>query len=260
MFYRSLIFAALIASSFIALPAAACGGEDSHCRVGKRWYHATPPPNWDGVSKLPVLIHFHGWGRKSDGVLRNNRIAKAAAEAGALLVAPQGQGRTWSFWRSASVDSDFTVSVLEDAANKWPIDRDRIVVSGYSYGGAMAWRLACDKGAIVNAYLPISGSLWFASEETCAEPVRIIHLHGLSDTVMDYPYGPNGDETAAVSLWRTQNQCQEEPDRDWKQLSFRCREWTGCSGPPVTLCTHPGGHFIPGSWLGSVLSDALTPS
>jgi polyhydroxybutyrate depolymerase len=203
------------------------------------------------------LLHFHGWGRKSQGVLRNNRIAKAAAEAGALLIAPQGEGRTWSFWRSGSADSDFAVAVLKDAATRWPIDQGRIVVSGYSYGGAMAWRMACDKGAIVTAYLPISGTLRYSEGEDCAEPVRLIHLHGLKDTVMDYPYGPDGDETAAVALWRKESACKAEPDRDWKQLNFRCREWTSCGGPPVTLCTHPGGHYIPGTWLGAVLPGVL---
>ena len=234
----------------------ACGG-DSPCGLGDREYHAAPPPNWDGESALPVLLHFHGWGRRSGGVLKNQRVAGPAAENGMLLIAPQGLGRSWSFWSANSRDSDFALAVIEDAARRWPVDRSRIYVSGFSYGGAMVWRLACDKGAVAAAFLPIAGSLWDGNREDCAEPVRLSHVHGLKDTVMDYPFGPNGEEEAAVSLWLNQNQCRSEPDETAKEGVFSCRRWTSCDGPPVELCTHPWGHMIPKSWLAYALPRAL---
>ena len=153
-----LIRCLAVLACLVPLPAPACGGAEV-CSIEGREYHAAPPPNWDGVTPLPVLLHFHGWGRRSSGVLKNQRVANAAADAGALLIAPQGQGKSWRFWRGPSDDSDFALDVLADAAKRWPIDRARVIVSGFSYGGAMAWRMACDKGDVVKAYLPIAGSL-----------------------------------------------------------------------------------------------------
>lgn len=252
-------FCALLA--LFALPATVaadaddCGGPAVACALGDREYHAAPPPGWDGASPLPVLLHFHGWGRRSPGVLRNRRVAEAAAENGALLLAPQGLGRSWSFWSEDSRDSDFALAVLADAATRWPIDRDRLYVSGFSYGGAMAWRLACDKGAIAT-FLPIAGTLW--REDDCEEPVRLSHVHGLKDTVMDYPFGPDGEEEAAVSLWVAENECRAEPDERVREGVFDCRRWTSCgSGMPIELCTHPYGHLIPKDWLGYALPRAM---
>ncbi|MEM7525476.1 MAG: alpha/beta fold hydrolase, partial [Pseudomonadota bacterium] len=203
-------------------------------------------------------LHFHGWGRRSPGVLRNKRVAEAAAANGVLLIAPQGLGRSWSFWSAESRDSDFALDVLDDAGRRWPIDRDRIFVSGFSYGGAMAWRLACDKGPVAAAFLPIAGSLWRENRESCRAPVTLTHVHGLKDTVMDYPFGRNGEEEAAVALWLRKNRCAEKPD-EWETVGiFKCRRWTSCgSEQPVELCTHKFGHMIPKTWLDHALPKAL---
>ncbi|MEO0362838.1 MAG: polyhydroxybutyrate depolymerase [Pseudomonadota bacterium] len=250
--------ALLTAATSAAGDAPGCGGA-APCPVGEREYHAAPPPGWDGSSPLPALIHFHGWGRRSAGVLANRRVADAAAEAGALLIAPQGLGRSWSFWRPGSADSRFALAVLEDAATRWPVDRSRVVVSGFSYGGAMAWRLACDEGAVAARFLPIAGSLW-RGDEDCTAPVAVSHVHGLKDTVLDYPFGPNGEEEAAVALWLRRNDCRAEPDEREEVGRFDCRRWTSCAGPPVELCTHGGGHQIPKDWLSYALPRALASS
>ncbi len=233
----------------------ACGGSTA-CSLGTREYHAAPPTGWDGVTPLPVLLHFHGWGRRSAGVLKNKRIADAANDAGALLIAPQGRGRSWQFWGGPSDDSDFALAALADAATRWPIDRARVAVSGFSYGGAMVWRMACDKGDVVKAYLPIAGSLW-NPDQRCAGPVHLTHVHGLKDTVMDFPFGPKGEPEGAVSLWLSENECAQQPDRQSSEGPFTCRYWTSCGGPPITLCTHGGGHYIPKTWLAQRLSAAL---
>ena len=49
--------------------------------------------------------------------------------------------------------------VLEDVAKRYPIDPERIYVSGYSFGGAMAWRYVCQSGNDVAALLAVAGSI-----------------------------------------------------------------------------------------------------
>ncbi|MEM9147700.1 MAG: polyhydroxybutyrate depolymerase [Pseudomonadota bacterium] len=230
-----------------------CGGEIP-CPVGERRYRAALPEGWDGVRPLPVVLHFHGWGRQGAGVLTNPRIAGAVAEAGALLIAPDGLGKSWDFWRDTSRDVPFVEAVLADAARRWPIDRSRIVISGFSYGAAMVLRLACAKGEAYAAYLPIAGTLWRQDEQDCVGPARVLAVHGLTDTVMDLPRGPGGEVAAGVALWRRMNMVAEPPEVS--QLgAYACHSWVGQA--PVRLCTHPGGHWIPRDWLGLVLPDVL---
>ncbi len=235
-----------------------CGGE-TPCSLGARAYRAAPPPGWDGAAPLPVLIHFHGWGRTGAQVLRNRRIADAAAENGLLLIAPDGLGKSWSFWGSDSRDVDFTLEVIADAARRWPADRARVFVSGFSYGAAMAWRLACASGPDFAAYIPIAGTLWRQESIDCpGGPARIVAVHGLRDTVMDLPTGPGGETGFAVSLWRRVN-ASLEPAHASAEGIYDCRSWPAPPpGREVTLCLHDGGHSIPKDWLARVLPGLVT--
>ena len=82
-----------------------------------------------------MLLHFHGWKRQGTLIVRHGRISGATRRRGVLLLAPNGRNRTWDFRDPDSADVDFATAVIEDAARRYPIDRSRIYVSGYSYGG-----------------------------------------------------------------------------------------------------------------------------
>lgn len=227
-----------------------CGGEIS-CVVGGRSYQAVAPDNWNGRDELAVLIHFHGWGRTGTNVIKNAKIAGAARETNVLLLAPNGLGKSWSFWRSPSVDVPFVEAMVDDAAKRFAIDRKRIYVSGFSYGAAMAWRLACERGGDYAAFLPIAGTLWnFEELQDCAAPITIRHVHGLKDTVMDLPRGEGGDPLYAVSPWLARNGCGEAPDSSATLGIFKKSAWTKCdSGHGVELEVHDFGHIIPKGWM-----------
>lgn len=248
---RVMLIAFLV---LVPLTSHACGGPAT-CDVGDRSYRALVPGGWDGVSDLPVLVHFHGWGRQGRNVLTNERITKAAAENGLLLIAPDGLGKSWSFWGGDTRDADFVDQVLADAAKRWPIARERVFVSGFSYGGAMAWRLACLRGDAFAGYLPIAGGLRRQAETECKGPVNLAHVHGLKDNVFGLPIGPFDAVEEGVLLWRRTNQVAEPPKR-FDHVRYDCRSW----GVDLTLCTHEGGHFIPKDWLGWMLPRMMARS
>lgn len=237
--------------------ASTCGGE-VFCPLADRGYHLRLPDEWDGRSPLPVLLHFHGWGRQGDLVIRHSRIAGATRRRGVLLLAPNGRGRTWNFWRAESDDVAFAAEVIEDAARRLPIDRSRIYVSGYSFGAAMAWRFACERGGLAGL-LAVSGTI--PQDVACpAAPPAVRHVHGTSDTVMRYPFGPGGDPTGPVALWRARMGCgagdARGPYNIRPFLTFERTAWA-CAKGAVTLDTHPGGHFIPHGWIGWQLDELM---
>ncbi len=267
-------FALSLAACLTATSAAAMGpwkgnsdpcGDEIACDLGERSYHVMEPDGWDGVSPLPVLLHFHGWSRTGTHAQRSDRVGASTKRRGVLLVTPNGVGRTWSFWRAGTEDVPFADAVLEDVAKRYPVDTSKIYVSGYSFGSAMAWRYACESGADVTALLAIAGSI--DQSETCPEmPAEVRHVHGLADTVMDFPMGPGGDVTYPVALWRRELGCAPsgEDQGDWQARSFLTLSRTAweCADGPVTLDLHPGGHFIPHGWIGRQLDElmGLAPS
>ena len=230
------------------------------CQLGDRSYHVKEPDDWDGVTPLPVLLHFHGWQRQGTLIVKHTRISGATRRRGVLLLAPNGQHRTWDFWDSDTADVDFAARVLEDAATRYPIDRDNIFVSGYSYGSAMAWRYVCENGDGIRALLAVSGSL--RQDEDCPQaPREVRHVHGTSDTVMDFPFGPGGDTTYPVWLWRQKFGCGAGAGQgDWSathHVTFTRTTWETCATGRVTLDVHPRGHFIPRGWIARQLDELL---
>ena len=46
-------------------------------------------------------------------------------------------------------------------------------------------------------------------------------VYGLTDTVLPYPMGPNGDETYPVALWRLALECGDGMDAgEWNARPF----------------------------------------
>jgi len=227
-----------------------CGDHEA-CVIGNRSYQAVIPDGWNGKDELPVLIHFHGWGRTGNNVVNNHKIAGATRKTGVLLLAPNGLGKSWSFWRAPSTDVPFVEAMIDDAAKRFAIDRKRIYVSGFSYGAAMTWRLACEKGADYAAFLPIAGTLWnFEELKDCSAPVTLRQVHGLKDTVMDLPRGAGGDPLYSVSPWVNRNGCKPAPDQTATIGIFSQSVWKSCaSGHDVELELHEFGHVIPEGWM-----------
>ena len=258
---KSVIIAALLCIGFPAI-ADICTGQ-TPCQLGDRSYHVREPADWDGTSPLPVMLHFHGWARQGTLIVKHSRISGATAPRGVLLLAPNGVNKTWDFWSPDSPDTDFAARVIEDAAKRYPIDRANIFVSGYSYGSIMAWRFACEAPVEVRALLAVAGTL--DQFETCeTAPVEVRHVHGLKDNVLDFPFGPDGDQTYPVQLWRDRLNCSAETSVSSYETTpkdqFERTRWASCDdGATVTLDVHKRGHFIPKGWFAKQLDDLLQP-
>ena len=240
------------------LPGAPCHGQEP-CALDGREYHVKEPDGWDGVTPLPVLLHFHGWARTGKVPVYHTRISGATRRRDVLLVAPTGLNKTWNFRQDRSYDVAFADAVLADVAKRYAIDPTRIYVSGYSFGGLMAWRFACESGNDIAAMMSISAAL---NALSCDEaPTEMRQVYGLRDNVLDFPFGPDGDTTQPVRLWRDIFGCAEDGTNleEWSatgQRVFTRTVWD-CGENKVTLDLHPGGHLIPRGWIAQQLDELL---
>lgn len=261
-------YIALLIAALFATPALAMGPWKDTCQLdiqceldSGRSYHVKVPDGWDGETKLPVLMHFHGWQRTGALPVQHQRISGATRRRDVLLIAPNGNRKTWDFWGDNTDDVPFGDAVLVDVAKNYPIDLERIYVSGYSYGSAMAWRFACESGNDIAALIAVSGTL--NQDAICPEgPREVRHVHGTNDTVMDFPFGRGGDTTYPVKLWRDKFGCGKgQGQGKWNAvdfLSFDRTTWDTCNdGHKVTLDVHAGGHFIPHGWIARQLDELL---
>ena len=241
---------------------AVCGGPDAPCEIEGGLYHFSPA----GAPDAPAVIFLHGWGGTGRGVIRNRGLANRLRDRGYALIAPQGmprwegdEGGGWSSvpGRERRDDVAFLAAVAGDAAARHGVDRRRIVLAGFSGGGMMTWRTACEAPDSFAAYAPVAGLLWRPLPESCAGPFRMLHTHGWSDVVVPIEGRSvaggqitQGDLFRGLDLLRAALGCvKDDPDAYAERDAYLIRRWTDCAeGGELEMALHPGGHGVPRGW------------
>lgn len=242
----------------LPLPAAACG-KDTRCEVPEGYYLVSTPPAWDGVSKLPVVVFYHGWNASPEGMFRNKAMLNAVHRRGAMFVAPYARTGYWRQIGEGRAEGGrdelaYARAVMADLKRRFPVDEGRVLASGFSRGASMVWNLACYGAELFTAFAPIAGGFWNANPAECPSgPVHLRHIHGESDRVVAY------DEVGiynsmpipqGLAILRGLNQCAAEPTGASSHKRYRCQRWGGCgSGKVLEICLHPKGHSIPAEWV-----------
>lgn len=268
---RFLSLAGLLLAA--AGPAAAlCAGDPAPCTVSGGTYHiALPPQEARGEGPVPALLWLHGAGGHGVSVvenagMRDRWLARGWAVIGADGMERPGRfGTGWSFHPDRPKQRDeiaFLKSVADDAAARFGIDRDRVLLAGFSIGGSMTSYAACAEPGAFAAYAPVAGAFWRPHPEGCAGPVRLFHTHGWSDTVVPLEGRPlgggriyQGDVFHSLLLWREANGCDQlRPDAFDTEGRFWRRRWTDCApGTALELALHTGGHAVPLGWSAMIL-------
>lgn len=198
---------------FLALlPGAALAcGEASDCMVGARSYRVHLPAAPAGAG---ALIFAHGYRGRAAGEMGNASLVALADDLGVALIALQAAGDDWAIpgvpqeiHADGAAEYAYVEAVAADAAERFGLDRERMVVSGFSAGAMLVWRLACHRGAAFAGFLPLSGTFWAPVPAACdSPPASLIHVHGRSDTVVPFQgraIGParQGDVAAALNMY-----------------------------------------------------------
>ncbi len=263
-----LIAAALLALGGAAGPAAACGVDGPACAVPLGSYRIELPEGAAPQAGQPAVMFFHGWGGTAAQTLSNRGMVESFLSRGWAVIAPEGLGRegasggSWAFHPDrpgARDEGDFAREVLADAAAVHAIDRERVMLSGFSIGGSLTWYLACDDPGLAAAYAPVAGAFWrpHPGMEACAGPVRLLHTHGWRDETVPLEGRPlrggailQGDVFHSLEILRATNGCdQMRADAYDTEGAYWRRWWTRCTpGSALEFALHEGGHSVPPDW------------
>lgn len=257
-------FATLFAG---AAHAQTCGDADTPCEIPGGFYHASIPDG--GVTGAVVFLH--GYGGRASATVRNTGLMNAMTSQGYAVIAVQGmparQGSQGGSWNSRALgdgrrdDVAFINAAADDAAQRFDFSRETTVLAGFSGGGMMTWRVACDAPEAFAAYAPIAGTFWNPIPEDCAAPVRIFHTHGTSDTVVPLTGrtvgsgAQQGDVFEVLQNQRALHGCPVNMTAQVETLEqFELQHWTSCTnGGEINLALHSGGHSIPRGWAQMML-------
>lgn len=237
------------------LPSGAAGDleielADTHARKTKVLVHVPSEARPDG--RYGVLLILHGLGGHAGHFYS---FAKRIAPAGTIVIAPNAQRLTPElenvdlpklgnlslfphWWRYHS--EGFALQALAEVARRYPVDHDRVVLSGYSMGGYGAWNLGLRFSGRFAAVTPFSAGI--ARSEMLLQrhaPSRAL-LANASDLPLFFVHG-NADRTVPVRFSRSIS-----AELEALGIPHRFQEVEG------------GGHML-GSFLrGDALSEELT--
>jgi len=249
-----------------------CGLGDNDCKIDLGRYNIELPERTEPSVKIPAVIYFHGAGGSGKRSLKNREMVESFLKRGYAVIAPSGLKRPnskfgpgWSFHPDFPPRRDelaFAKAVMDDASAKFNLERNNILMTGYSIGGSLVWYMACKDPNIAKAYAPIAGSFWrpHPKASDCTGPIKLLHTHGWQDGTVPLegrPIGPvdnsrivQGDVFYGLQLMREVNGCKHlKADKYDTSGKFLKRWWTRCEpGSALQFNLHSGGHSVTKGW------------
>ena len=184
-----------------------------------RSYYMSYPNN--AIGSTPLIINMHGFGSNAQEQQFYSEMDQFAHSENIAVVYPEGLNNAWNiftFWDGNSYDDvGFISAIIDDIAENFNIDLNRVYACGMSNGGYMSYRLACDLSSKIAAFGSVTGNFMINTEENdCLDQDReipIIHFHGTADEVVNYfPPSFDGSLTVGESIdfWSDYNNLTTE--------------------------------------------------
>ena len=223
---------------------------------------------------VPLLLVLHGFGVSSGLLIAKAGLNQVADQKKFAYLAPEGlrDGLGRPYWNAGKsccdldhhgVDDVQRLRALLDANLSNPaIDAKRVFVIGYSNGGFMAQRLACDVGERIAGVISVAGAAPSA-DVTCNQstPLSFLEIHGDADPVVHYAGGTVFDRTDVAAhtsapdtakYWAQRLACAGEL-RDVQTIDLepyladretRVQRYADCHGAVELWTVKGGGHYV----------------
>lgn len=195
---------------------------------GRDWkFQISVPPHSDG-RKLPLILALH-WAGNSETYMEFMQclVIPGFEDLPAIIVGPTDDNELW--W--APPMNDKLLEFVRLSKSYWPIDPDKVVVTGYSNGGTGSWYFAANHPEAFSVAIPMAG-FYQTYLKKIELPMYIIH--GAQDELfrwftakpkVDYALGLGSDITVDLAEGRSHYEaCLYVPNlkdaADWLTNSF----------------------------------------
>lgn len=157
---------------------------------GSIWQYRISVPELNSNTNVPLLINLH-WAGEYNSYIESMRclVEPAFADSGYIIFSPRiGFGENWF----AEDTRARILAFLDLAISNWPIDRNKIAVTGYSLGGTGCWNYALTHDDYFSAAIPMAGA--YIGDQRITIPMAVIH--GTEDELYDYDLAISAVETS----------------------------------------------------------------
>ncbi|MGB5820937.1 MAG: PHB depolymerase family esterase [Saonia sp.] len=233
------------------------------------------PPVYDGTEETPLVIVLHGGSGNAESVQGFTQMNPVSDQNGFLVAYPQGFGPTppgysWADGRATSAtemsidDVGFIEKLIVELETEFNINSDSIYVCGFSNGGFMTQKLACELENTFAGIGTLGSTIGTDVLNQCAtsQNIPMIFMLGDADSFVPYEGGtvannpsPIEGIESLVDYWVGNNTCLTSnngvnlPDTDTTDNStVTFYEYTDCDcNANISFYRiNGGGHTWPG--------------
>lgn len=271
-----------------AIPAAVSGAVVTNTITvdgRERTYLLRAPERVDESAPLPLLLVIHGAGGNASKAENATAMTDLAGADGFIVAYPNGtqaadvEGEfAWNAGACCATpvrdnidDVKFIMAAIADIQAQQPVDTERIYVSGFSNGGMLSYRLACERPGFFAGVAVIAGAL--NVPDCAASATSVLMIHGTADATVPYTGGATNERTAArfgqwtnasftdaVDYWSATDGCGQVPFRSIDGAITRL-SFDGCADDTTleVVTIADGGHRWPiTAEVGFDASDLIT--
>ncbi len=167
-----------------------------------RTYSVYLPSDLESSGSVPLLVALHGGGGSAEKWpgYTNNGFERLADREGFILVYPNGLEGHWNDGRGVDRfysqhenidDAGFLARLIDVLKASYPIDANRVYVTGASNGGMMAHKLAAEYSDKVTAIASVISSIPKNLEGRLypTHPVAVLMMNGTEDPIVPWDGG-----------------------------------------------------------------------
>lgn len=250
--------------------------------IARRYHVFVPPELYNTRTRVPMVIMLHGGGGNgmhADGMTGWSALA---AREGFIAVFPDGSGRredgllTWNAGhccgyalRNKVDDVTFLSRMIDSMVREYPVDENRVYVTGLSNGGMMTHTIGRELPGKVAAIAPVIAGL-FGDEAIPGQFVPMLSINGALDDSVPWAGGQGGgigaklgawDGTALRAgtyqgtFWAQANACNPTPEASETETMSQWRYNCPAGREVVQYLMKDGGHSWPGGAKGHRSGD-----
>lgn len=210
----------------------------------ERSYLLRVPPDYDPERAYRLVFAYHWSGGTANDVAAGQTIGGPfyglwdQSEGSTIFVAPEGFNQGWG--NAGGQDVAFTDDILAEVESKLCIDKSRIFATGFSFGGAMSYAIACARAKVFRAAAVYSAAL-LSGCEGGTDPFPYFAIRGVQEPVIN----PTTTGRALRDHFAEVNGCtaQTPPEPATGSGTHLCTSYEGCQeGFPVRWCAFDDGH------------------
>jgi len=211
-----------------------------------REYTVHIPTRYQNDEPLALVFDIHGYTNTPETQASFSGFRDIADNEHFVVVHPRGIGLSWNGGDCCvgnnEDDVGFFVRMIDEISTTHAcIDRTRVYAGGFSNGGFMSHRLACERSDLFAAIGPVAGTITVPCASS--RPVPVWHIHGTDDWLI--PYDGNFQYNGAPysqDIWGDRNGCSNLTSIVYENGRTICRAKNNCdNGADATLCSVDGG-------------------